>query len=1056
MTISISPGWIEQLGLADKETPEFFRSFNELQATQSAIAQAHVMRRAWEDLGLDGVFYQDKSPYIYFKEVSSIDNDELRELHRRLWNQGIAPFLVVISPTDFYVYSSLTLPATVNENINSNGRLVEVLSRTADALELRNFFHSLRFGEFFRTKPKSFNPSLRVDRYLLKNLEAAREQLLEPIQGVKLDLRIIHALLWRMIFISYLTDRKIIDSRYFEDIGAENVERLLELFETFSNTASKSLLYSLFEKLKEDFNGDLFEGDISVEKRFVDDFHIGILKTLLRGDNVSSGQISLGFWIYDFSVIPIETISGIYERFLEVENPKQKRESGAYYTPRFLAEIVLDLALEKFNTLLDKRFLDPACGSGIFLVSLFNRIAEEWLQTHQSASNEERASALISILQNQLYGIDFEVTETACRIAAFSLYLAFLDQLEPRDIKILQRQGNVLPNLVGHNILCKDFFDENLNLPDSFDLVVGNPPWANATGSENLIERWCEERSFPIAQRQLAYGFIWKASLHTSENGHVCFLLPTTILLNHHEKAIKAQQKWLSTHLIEKVVNLSDMRFYLFDGAIRPALIVNYRKTLNNAANDSITYLVPKTEAETLKAEIISISPEDHIQISVAKLLNRLSERAPLPWKTNFWGTPRDQKFLDRLRYLPCLGDVVDQLKIKPDKREKRWIVGQGFQPKSSNDDAKDLERIKHGKSPQQTYMPFWSQDQLFIEGKSKSIDLLLLKSDCGKVGDRFNRLRRLPDRKIFRAPHVLVKQGSTQGLKVGYSDFDVCFQDSIQSFHGPKEDADLLMFLSAVLNSPLASYFLFHTSANWGTERDKVHEEELLRIPFPFPEDTHSPNESKKIIVEVSSIFKSAAEQLNQLLTNRHELIWNVKSQLLPLIYDYYQVDNLEKVLIDDTVNTWIPSSTPNRGSINIPTLKQSQKGERTEYLTLLCHLLNTWAKRGKYHISGQAFVSTKAGLGIVVLQQVASEANANCIEQESISDLDLVLKKISNLLSNRLGSVAYYRNLKIFDEDKLYILKPLTFRYWSKTFALNDADEIAAAILTTNHRNE
>lgn len=1041
MTVIVSSGWIEQLGLADKQAPEFFRSFEELHATQASVAQAHVMRRAWKDLELDGILYQNRMPYVYFKEVSHIDPTYIRNLHRKLWNQGIAPFLVVVSPNEFYVYSSLALPAKKDEEIDIDSRLVEVLSRTADVLEIRQFSRALQFGEFFRTKPKSFNPDLRVDRYLLKNLEAARERLRKPVQGESLDLRIIHALLWRTIFISYLTDRQVINSRYFGQIGAGNVDNLLELFKNFSPEISKRLLYGLFEQLKQDFNGDLFEGDLYTESQFVQSFHVEVLKSLLHGDDLSSSQLSLGFWVYDFSVIPIETISGIYERFLEAEDSKQKRESGTYYTPRFLAEIVLDVALEKFTSLLDKRFLDPACGSGIFLVSLFNRLAEEWLRNNKAASNEERASALSSILQNQLFGVDADPTETACRIAAFSLYLAFLDQLKPRAIQELQAQGNVLPNLLGHNILCQDFFDDALALPGFFDLVVGNPPWTRASKDQTLVEKWCEREGYPIAQKQLAYGFIWKAPLHTKNNGCVCFLLPSAILLNHQSKALEAQYSWLSTYTIEKIINLSDMRLYLFDGAIRPALVVSYIKELPDENKGFISYLVPKTEPETLKAEIISISPEDRVQVKLSEVLHDLGKgEVALAWKKSFWGTPRDQKFLDRLINLPCLGDAIDQLTIKPHKRTKRWIIGQGFQPEGPNDD------------PAKSKIPFWSPDHLFIEGKSQAIDLLLLESDCSKVGNRFQRLRRLPDEKIFQKPHVLV----SKGLKVAYSDFDVVFRHAVQGIHGSDQDANLLAFLAATLNSNLADYFLFHTSANWGTERDETHEGELLRFPFPFPEDTESPTESEEIIREVSRLLRQLKKQLKATLLGKADVVKQVKDELLTYVYRYYQISELEQILINDTVNCWIPSSTPTRGSVNIPTLKQSTPSDRADYLALLCNLLNTWSKRGRYQVSGTILVSPRSGMGVIVLQKRVSQAPLSDLEQESSFQLDEVLRRIARLMPRNEGGIALYRNLKVFDADKLYILKPLTFKFWSKTIALNDADEIAAAILTTNHRND
>src|SRR5262249_53546622 len=149
---------------------------------------------------------------------------------------------------------------------------------------------------------------------------------------------------------------------------------------------------------------------------------------------------------------------------------------GAFYTPRFLAEVVLDIALAHTPSLLGKRALDPACGSGIFLVGLFNRIAEEWKQHNPKARNDTKARELMRLLQARLFGVD--VKETACRIAAFSLYLAYLDQLAPRDIQALQGKGRFLPKLTGDgaNIRCSDFFKKDAAFPSDVDIVIGNPP----------------------------------------------------------------------------------------------------------------------------------------------------------------------------------------------------------------------------------------------------------------------------------------------------------------------------------------------------------------------------------------------------------------------------------------------------------------------------------------------------------------------------------------------------------------------------------------------------
>jgi hypothetical protein len=112
--------------------------------------------------------------------------------------------------------------------------------------------------------------------------------------------------------------------------------------------------------------------------------------------------------------------------------------------------MVVDIAIADDFEWAQRRFLDCSCGSGIFLVTLFNRLASHWVFNHETATYRERADALLKILHEQLCGVD--IKRTACRIACFSLYLAFLDQFEPRDIHEFARKAGrgrkVLPKLL--------------------------------------------------------------------------------------------------------------------------------------------------------------------------------------------------------------------------------------------------------------------------------------------------------------------------------------------------------------------------------------------------------------------------------------------------------------------------------------------------------------------------------------------------------------------------------------------------------------------------------
>ncbi|MFM7561324.1 class I SAM-dependent DNA methyltransferase [Cylindrospermopsis raciborskii] len=1071
MNKSLISDWREQLGLSERRPPEFFHSLEAINTCTKSITQAHAMRKVWKDLELDGILCANNAPYIYFKEVSGIYSVQMRELHRHIWNQGIA-LLVVVSPTEVQIYSGLALPAKEEQKVSQQNRLVKILDRVADEIELRQLIRAVELGELFREKPKSFNPDLRVDRYLLKNLADARRSLLaeEPVQTI--DIRTINALLWRTIFTCYLVDRKIIDCSYFQKIGAADCHRIIDILEKTEPRQAKHLLYALFQQLKLDFNGDLFDLDLQTESQLIEDGHINILKKFLRGDDLNSGQLSLGFWVYDFSVVPIETISSIYEHFLETQEKREseKRKGGIYYTPRFLAEIVLDIALDGWTSLLEKRFLDPACGSGIFLVAIFNRLAEEWRIKHRNSSNdnEDLAPALINILKQNIFGIDADSSETACRIAAFSLYLAFLDQLDPRDIQNLQKKGNALPKLVGNNIICKDFFDRNLPVAvNELDVIVGNPPWAKVTGKKSLMEQWCEKEKNTIAQRQLACGFVWKAPRHLRNKGRICFLLPAGVLFNHQDKALEFQNEWLSTYTIEQVTNLADMRFYLFDGADRPTVIVRYRKEEPDIKRGSIDYLTPKTELETIRAEILSISPDDQKKVRLREVLYDLNNKeTALVWKQSFWGTPRDRKFLERLSALPGLNDLVDTLEdLRYKGRTKRWLMGRGFQPNG---------RIL---SP-------WTPEKWFLDARNKDLDLIVFQNDCTHIGNRFKKLFRLPNQDIFTHPHIIV----SKSLKVAFSDFDVVFKDALRGIHGKPEDTEIMIFLTVALNSVLAKYFLFHTASTWGIERGDISGTELLRFPFPLPEMTQDTSKAKEIIEQVAEKIRHLKNQISQnfgaaclqdelvsetieksleigvnhltleqrqnFLSNRQEIIQNEKDELLKYVYEYYDIDEYEQILIDDTINISIPSIQPNRGTWPIPTLVRSESQNRKEYLKLLCDVLNNWANNSQYTIIGNIIVSTNMGAAIIVLdRKIKVEQKWVDIEQDSTQELDYVLQRIIRLLPSQQGSMTFLRNLKVFDQDKLYIFKPLALRFWTKTSALNDADEIAGAILTSKY---
>ncbi len=1051
--------FLKTFDLKSLRPPVFFQSVQDCQEASKNHPNSHIMRRAWDQMGLSGIYCIENKPTIYFKEVDEIDPDEARKLQSQLWNQGFATLLIISSETEVQIFTGLVPPIRASHENDQNQILVEVLDKTTKVFEIQQLVQRVETGQFYREHKEYFDPAKAVDQYLLRNLSELRDQI--KASDKKLDYSTIHAFLGRIIFTCYLVDRKIINSKHFSKAGARNsVGSLKELFNSYESEKARKILSKLFKSLQADFNGSMFDEKIDDKKILPG--HIEILRRFFNLENLQSGQLSFDFWSYDFSIIPIETISAIYEEFLAVEEKEvnengekknEKEKLGAYYTPKLLAELTVDIAVEGWSSLLDKKVLDPSCGSGIFLVIIFNRMAEEWRFRNPNKRNITKAKELIKLIQTNLCGVD--VKETACRITCFSLYLAFLDQLSPRDIdELKEKHEKVLPNLLALEkknykniklpvIFQGNFFDPNLPIADDFDLVIGNPPWVGRKRKpEKKAKQWYQSSSNPwlkfapknkkdresifIPQNQIAHLFAWKVPLHLKTNGRGCKVLPSKLFLN---KTDKFQKLWFSEVSVDKVIQVSDLRFILFKNAICPAVITRFSPEKPKDDNFRFDYQIPKVSRIDPRNGVLTLFPENCKKIKLSDIIQHtLKAEASILWKKWFWGTPRDVRLIDRLLEMPGLNEFIGG-----PKEGKRWIKGQGFIP------------YKSGKSK----TPWWNADHPFINAKSKSINFFLLKEDCEEVKDKFPALYRLPNEKVFKGPLILTNQGFS---KFAFCDFDVLFQDSLQSICGPREDEDFLLFLTAVLNSKLATYFLFHTAANWGTERDKVHLFELLRLPFQLPEDTYDPKRSASIIKETSKKIKEVKRQIEKNAFGRDDKIKSLKQITEQLVYDYYDISELERILIEDTINIYEPSSTPSTITTQIPTLIPSTQNIRRDYEGCLRKVINDWAKRSGRKVSGSSTICPKSGLAILSLKNFTNTSPYK--EKESSEVLRERLIALKKYLPKKTGQISYFRGLKIFDKEDIHIIKPLDQRHWTKTAALNDADEIATSILQAGRK--
>ena len=253
---------------------------------------------------------------------------------------------------------------------------------------------------------------------------------------------------------------------------------------------------------------------------------------------------------------------------------------------------------------------------------------------------------------DRLHGWD--VSESAVRIGAFSLYIALLEQVHPPVVRALKAEGKMLPRLLGKTLVRRDFFDEQGH-ELSFDVIVGNPPWVSRQPEKTKTAlEWCQQHDLPMPGGELAWAFVWKAVRHLKPDGRACLLLPAMgILLNHSKEVAAARSRWLNSITLLRVINFADVCFQLFDGADRPTVMALFSARGHNGA-DRIDYWVPKAHRLLSSTKILIVPTNDRLAVT-----QELAQFDAGIWKKRMWATNRDQKLIEWLSDLPPLGSIV-------------------------------------------------------------------------------------------------------------------------------------------------------------------------------------------------------------------------------------------------------------------------------------------------------------------------------------------------------------------------------------------------------------
>jgi len=1022
--------WTESLGLSGRSRPDLFLSANEV----IGVPHAAAMRTGFNKLGISGFFCVDSIPAIAFLIQKRLNRLEINRVHRALWNQGLVSLLLVILPEEVRAYSITQTPVpedTADLDDKKDERLVKPFNLVADAIELSHLITGVESGRYFQDNKTKFDQKKKVDTVLLSNLRETEASLIQR----KLTTGSAQALLLQITFIAYLEDKGIINPDYFKHaLGHEKISGLKDLL----NSNDPEALKKLFRKLHNNFNGDIFSAPCAFDPKApsppLTAEHMQCLSSFREGNvELATGQGR--FWPYDFRYIPIELISAIYNRFL-ADRPKERRAHGAYYTPHFLADLTVNQVWNEVPSDIkskpDFKVLDPACGSAIFLVRIFQRMVEDWRRENPKSTPDW--DTLVSIVE-RLHGWDKETS--AVRIGIFSLYIALLEEVEPSAILKLLAERKLLPQLFGKTMCDNDFFAKNIP-EEKFDIVIGNPPWVSRRRGDILLATaWCKANNRPMPAGELAWAFVWKGLHHVKSDGTIAFLLPAMgFLLNHSAPSIQARTLWLKEILLKKVINFSDICFLLFDGADRPTALCLFQPSVKELHDYRFDYWCPKADPLLQTTRMLTLNRGDKVSVKISTVLHD-----PMAWGRYLWMTGRDMKLLGWLSSLSKLGKKLGKYSDyrKRSNKSKKWIIGKGFQPLTNPHDIPKTSKVV-------TKLPFLDANNFQ--------EWIIPNTILGRPWHT-PKLRRLGFEEGFYGPHVLIPRGiiRKQGLlRAAFSEENFSFRDAIQAISFPREDASRLKLLTAILNSRFAAWFYFHETSSFGSDRALVDENQLISLPFPELNELPDPEAAKKAektIIRIIDNLLSKKDNLLQAQFPDNEAV----EHLNQLVYQYYGLTEDEITVIEDTIKYVVPSIQP-RAKKMPPLWNKTDQRHWQEYMEVLTATLKNWLKPD-YHISATLTVGHPY-LVLIGLRIPSKRPQQPLIINETNDAFNAALSRINDGLRQEISRNFYLvPDLRIFVNDTLYLIKPKIMRFWTKSAALNDADAIVADLQSARHLN-
>lgn len=817
---------LEMLGSEGVPTGLYFVADKE-----STEAHIRIALDLAETYKADAVFFRSfpedskRSPlpqiYIYRDMSLTMNETYYATIHCRLWNAGVVPLVFIITAGQVKILNCRHEPdfdKEQNQPRYTPFHELEKLVRIDQAFVAREISAGTLWDD-----PKFKNDFCLENTAYYKLLSHLKEFRQDLVKQKILSKPAVNRILVMAILVKYLDDRRdsadnrVFQKGFFRKFSQAKSDDLESLFR------EKGGCVRLLDHLSERFNGGIFELNKS-EKEELEGADLTPIAGFLKGDTEPNGQGL--FWpLYKFQDLPVELISNIYEEFLATRDKDASK--GVVYTPPMLVDFLLDQCLPLKAETLSWKIVDPACGSGVFLVGAFKRLIHCW----RMANNWQRPTYvdLQDILKNSIYGFDKE--PEAVLITAFSLCVALCEELDP--LVIWNRLK--FDNLQKKNLLAKDFFEivESGEFDTHFDLIIGNPPFDSklTTPAAERVESANVKLRGKLPDKQLALLFLEQSFKLARKDATICLIQPAGPLL-YNGNATSFRGYLFNQFAIDQVYDFTALEGVLFKAKVAAAAIVG--RNASSSAEKVLHATFRRTRAIKEKL-LFELDPYDFHWVTRATI-----EKNKYAWKANLLGGGRLHRLLGRLfADVTTLGEYLEYK-----RKNDGWEFGEGYSVGSGSHQKK--RDVSSDENPVQIECLTVFEEASWITGKLNVPPKALTQKginwdEVKPCIERYIERPRQKTQKIFLPPHVLIKEVvNSLSIPAILSDKELVFGNRFVGVHCPQVDREKLEELTYRLNES----GLYGTLAAIISNQMMVSRATALLksdiMSLPYPDDTH------------------------------------------------------------------------------------------------------------------------------------------------------------------------------------------------------------------------